>query len=189
MRSPTTTPEACRSLQSSRTLFQTSPSLMSSRQFKDCVDSWTLGVSRFKKYVYLLHRETPTGPFLPLNIDKKVTLLENFHQEYVVITLQAVDSGGEDTNPLYSTVVKIGGNRADFDIDGLLQTLDGTPMEVLRPELQAKYVPCTYMSSKSAYRKINSIYQNLSRYVAQADPEVASWPLRPQATAEGRAVS
>ena len=115
-------------------------------QFKSCVDSWTLGVSRFKKYVYLLHRETPTGPFLPLNIDEKVTLLENFHQEYVVVMLQAVDSSGEDTNHLHSVVVKIGGNGADFDIDGLLQILDGTSMEVLRPELEAKYAPWTYMS-------------------------------------------
>ena len=89
-------------------------------QFKDCVDSWTLGVSRFKKYVYLLHRETPTGPFLPLNIDEKVTLLENFHQEYVVITVQAVGSRGEDTDHLHSIVVKIGGDGAEFNIDGLL---------------------------------------------------------------------
>ena len=89
-------------------------------QFKSYVDSWTLGVSQFKKYVYLLHREMPTGPFLPLNIDEKVTLLENFHQEYVVVMLQAVDSCGEDTNHLHSVVVKIGGNGADFDIDGLL---------------------------------------------------------------------
>ena len=94
-----------------------------------------LGVSRFKKYVYLLHRETPTGPFLPLNIDEKVTLLENFHQKYVVITVQAVGSCGEDTDHLHSIVVKIGGDGAEFNIDGLLQTLDGTSMEVLRPEL------------------------------------------------------
>ena len=126
-------------------------------QFKDCVDSWMLGVSRFKKYVYLLHRETPTGPFLPLNIGEKVTLLENFHQEYVVITLQAVGSSGEDIDHLHSIVVKIGGNGAAFDIDGLFQTLNGTSMEVLRPELQAKYALWTYTSSESAYRKINSI--------------------------------
>ena len=150
-------------------------------QFKDCVDSWTLGVSRFKKYVYLLHREMPTGPFLPLNIDEKVTLLENFHQEYVVITVQAVGSRGEDTNHLHSIVVKIGGDGAEFNIDGLLQTLDGTSMEVLRPELQSKYAPWTYTSPESAYRKINSIYRNLSRYAAQTDPAMAPRPLRPQA--------
>ena len=150
-------------------------------QFKSCVDSWTLGVSRFKKYVYLLHRETPMGPFLPLNIDEKVILLENFHQEYVVVTLQAMDNSGEDTNHLHSVVVKIGGNGADFDIEGLLQTLDGTFMEVLQPELEAKYAPWTYTSSESAYRKINSIYQNLSRYAARAKPVVVPRPVRPQA--------
>ena len=150
-------------------------------QFRSCVDSWTLGVSRFKKYVYLLHRETPTGPFLPLNIDEKVTLLENFHQEYVVVTLQAVDGSGEDTNHLHSVVVKIGGDGADFDIEGLLQTLDGTSMEVLRPDLEAKYAPWTYTSSESAFRKINSIYRNLSRYTAHAEPVVVPWPVRPQA--------
>ena len=49
-------------------------------QFKNCVDSRTLGLCRFKKYVYLLHQESKTGPFLPLNIEEKVTLLEKFHQ-------------------------------------------------------------------------------------------------------------
>ena len=144
-----------------------------------------------KKYVYLLHRETPTGPFLPLNIDEKVTYLENFHQEYDVVTLQAVDSSGEDTNHLHSVVVKFGGNGADFDIDGLLQTLDGTSMEVLRPELEAKYAPWTYTSLESAYRKINSIYRNLSWYAAHAEPVVAPLPVRPQARAgvEDRAAS
>ena len=131
--------------------------------------------------LYLLHREMPTGPFLPLNIDEKVTLLENFHQEYVVIIVQAVGSGREDTDHLHSIVVKIGGNEAEFNIDGLLQKLDGTSMEVLQPELQSKYAPWTYTSSESAYQKINSIYRNLSRYAAQADSAVAPRPLRPQA--------
>ena len=94
-----------------------------------------------------------------------------------------MDNSGEDTNHLHSVVVKIGGNGADFDIEGLLQTLDGTSMEVLRPELEAKYAPWTYMSSESAYRKINSIYQNLSRYAAHVEPVVAPRLVRPQARA------
>ena len=48
-------------------------------QFKDCVRSWTLEVSRFKNYIYLLHRESSRGNFLSLNLDEKVTLLENFY--------------------------------------------------------------------------------------------------------------
>ena len=102
-----------------------------------------------------------------------------------------MDNSGEDTNHLHSVVVKIGGNGANFDIDGLLQTLDGTSMEVLRPELEAKYAPWTYTSSESAYKKINSIYQNLSRYAARTEPIVAPRPVRPQAPAgvEDRAAS
>ena len=108
-----------------------------------------------------------------------------------MITVQAVGSHGEDTDHLHSIVVKISGDGAEFNIDGLLQTLDGTSMEVLRLELQSKYAPWTYTSPESAYRKIHSIYQNLSRYAAQADSAVAPRPLRPQArsAAEGRAAS
>ena len=91
-----------------------------------------------------------------------------------------MDSSGEDTTHLHSVVVKIGGNGVDFDIEGLLQTLDGTSMEVLRPNLEAKYAPWTYTSSESAFRKINSIYRNLSRYAARAEPAVAPWPVKPQ---------
>ena len=94
-----------------------------------------------------------------------------------------MDSSGEDTNHLHSIVVKIRGNGADFDIEGLLQTLDGTSMEVLWPELEAKYAPWTYTSSESAFRKINSIYRNLSWYAVRAEPAVAPRPVRPQARA------
>ena len=56
-------------------------------QFKNCVRYWTLEVSRFKNYVYLLHRESNRGNFLPLKLNENVILLESFYQEYVVITL------------------------------------------------------------------------------------------------------
>ena len=108
-------------------------------------------MSRFKKYVYLLHQETETRQFLPLNFDEKVTLLENFHQEYIVITLQAMDNNGEDTEHLYSVIVEIGGCGTNFDIDGLLDTLEGTSMEVLCPDLELKYTPWTYTTAESAY--------------------------------------
>ena len=91
-------------------------------QFKECIRFWTLGVSRFKNYVYLLHRESSRGSFLPLNLNEKVILLENFYQEYIVITLQAVNRDGADTKHIHSIVVKIGQGVAAFDINGLLDT-------------------------------------------------------------------
>ena len=160
-------------------------------QFKECVQFWTLEVSRFKNYVYLLHRKSSKGSFLPLNLDEKVILLENFYQEYVVIMLQAVDRDGADTKHIHSIVVKIGQGVAAFDINGLLETLTGTSMEELRPELESKHVPWTYTSAKSAFRKISLIYRMMSWYAARGGPNIPSHVNRsaPRNTAEGRAAS
>ena len=75
-------------------------------------------------------------------------MLENFHEQYVVIMVQAVDNSGEDTDHLHSIVVKLGGSGADFSIEGLLEKLHGTSLEVLQPDLEAKYVPWTYTSPR-----------------------------------------
>ena len=135
-------------------------------QFKQYVRFWTMGVSRFKNYVYLLHRESMRGNFLPLNLNEKVILLEKFYQEYVVITLQAVDRDGADTKHIHSIVVKIGKGVAAFDINGLLDTLSGTSMEKLCLELESKHVSWTDTSPESAFRKISLIYRTMSRYAA-----------------------
>ena len=50
-----------------------------------------------------------------------------------MITVQAVDNSGEDTDHLHSIVVKLGGSGAEFSIEGLLEKLHGTSLEVLRP--------------------------------------------------------
>ena len=160
-------------------------------QFKKCVRFWTLGVSRFKNYVYLLHRESTRGSFLPLNLNEKVILLENFYQEYVVIKLQAIDRDGVDTKHIHSIVVKIGEGVVAFDINGLLDTLSRTSMEELRPELESKHVPWTYTSPESAFRKISAIYRTMSRYAARGGQQIFAIVNRsaPRNTTEGRAAS
>ena len=87
--------------------------------------------------------------------------------------------------------MKIGEGVAAFDINGLLDTLTGTSMEELRPELESKHVPWTYTSSDSAFRKISSIYCMMSRYVARGGLQIPSIANRsaPQNKAEGRAAS
>jgi hypothetical protein len=40
-------------------------------QFKDCVVGWILGVSRYKGYAYILHKESNSPMFLPLNVLEK----------------------------------------------------------------------------------------------------------------------
>ena len=118
-------------------------------------------------------------------------LLESFYQEYVVITLQAVDSDGADTEHIHSTVVRIGEGVAAFDINGLLDTLTGTSMEELRPELESKHVPWTYTSPDSAFRKISSIYRTMSHYATRGGRQIPSIADRsaPRNTAEERAAS
>ena len=128
---------------------------------------------------------------MPLNLNEKVILLESFYQEYVVIMLHAVDSDGADTEHIHSIVVKIGEGVAAFDINGLLDTLIGTSMEELCPELESKHVPWTYTSPDSAFRKISSIYRTMSCYAAQGGPQIPSIANRSalRNTAEGRAAS
>ena len=77
-------------------------------------------------------------------------LLKNFYQDYVVITLQAVNARGEDTPHIHSIVVKIGDDVVAFDINGLLDTLIGTSMEELCPELESKYVPTPGVGSSTS---------------------------------------
>ena len=105
--------------------------------------------------------------------------------------LQAVDSDGVDTEHIHSIVVKIGEGVVVFDINGLLDTLTGTSMEELRPELESKHVPWTYTSPDSAFMKISSIYCTMSRYAARGGPQIPSTANRSAArnTAEGRAAS
>ena len=143
-------------------------------QFKDCVQSWTLEVSRFKNYVYLLYCESSRGSFLPLNLDEKVTLLENFYQEYVVITLQAVNARVVDSPYIHSIVAKIGDSVVAFDINEVLDTLTGTSMEELCMELESKYVLWMYTSAESVFRKISSIYRTMSQYAAQGGSNILS---------------
>ena len=124
-------------------------------------------------------------------MDKKVTLLENFYQDYVVITLQDVNARVEDTPHIYSIVVKIGDGVATFDINGLLDPLTKTSMEELRPELESKYVPWTYTSAQSAFRKISSIYCTMSWYAACGGSNIPSFANRsaPWNIVERRAAS
>ena len=62
-------------------------------------------------------------------------------------------------------------------------------MEVLRPDLEAKYTPWTYTTVKNAYRKINSIYWTLSRYASRVELPSAPRPVRQQAQPEGEGTS
>ena len=100
-------------------------------QFKPCVASWTFGVSRFKDYVYLRHREFDSGIFVNWNINEKVALIENPHTDYIVIVLQAVDSEGINLPHIHSIVLHSDQNHGLFDLENLCTFLQGTSMDSL----------------------------------------------------------
>ena len=101
-------------------------------------------------------------------------LLKTFYREYVVITFQVVDTSAEDTKRLHSIVVKFSNGVALFDMNGLLEALTATSMEVLCPGLESKYLPWTYTSCESAFKKLNSIYRTLSRYTSRGNSTFSS---------------
>jgi hypothetical protein len=136
-------------------------------QFKDCVVGWSLGVSRYKGYTHLLHKESNSPAFLPLNVLEKVILIEQFHTRYIeVIGIQVVNANGVELEHVHSIVVKVGDGSAQFDVEGMLTNLSNTAQEELTDLLQSMYSPWTAMDAKSENRRLNRILQSLTRYLA-----------------------
>jgi hypothetical protein len=100
-------------------------------KFRDCVVGWSLGVSRYKGYTHILHKESNSPAFLPLNVLEKVILIEQFHSMYIVIGIQAVNAEGAELDHVHSIIVKVGDGSAQFDVEGLLMNLSNTAQEEL----------------------------------------------------------
>jgi hypothetical protein len=136
-------------------------------QFNDCVDRWMLGVSRYKGCAHLLHKKPNSPTFLPLNISEKVMFVEQFHNEYIVIGIQAVDTAGGEIAHVHSIVVKSGEGSAHFDVDGMLENLSSTGQQELADILHPKYSPWTAMDVESENRRLNQILQILTSYLVR----------------------
>jgi hypothetical protein len=95
-------------------------------QFSNCVVGWSLGVSRYKGYTHLLLKESNSPAFLPLNVLEKVILIEQFHGQYIVIGIQAVNAKGIELEHVHSIVIKVGDGSAQFDVDGMIENLSNT---------------------------------------------------------------
>ena len=108
-------------------------------QFKGCFDWWMLGVSHTKGCAHLLHKEPKSPTFLPLNILEKVILVDQFHNKYIVIGIQAMDLAGDDMQNVHSIIVKPGEGSMHFDIDGMLEYLSSTSQQELEDILCSRY--------------------------------------------------
>jgi hypothetical protein len=136
-------------------------------QFKDCVVGWNLGVSRYKGYTHLLHKDSNSPTFLPLNVLEKVILIEQFHARYIVIRIQEVNADGVELEHVHSIVVNVGDESAQFDVEGMLTNLSNTAQEELADLLRSMYSPWTAMDAESENRWLNRILQSLTRYLAR----------------------
>jgi hypothetical protein len=135
-------------------------------QFKDCVVGWTLGISQYKGYAHLLHNVSNSPTFLPFNVLEKVILIEQFHGQYIVIEIQAVNALGSKLEHIHSIVVKVEDEKARFDVDRMLENLSSTA-QVQHPELlQIKYSPWTAIDIESENRRLNQILIILIFYLA-----------------------
>ena len=136
-------------------------------QFKDCVVGWSLGVSRNKGYTHLLHKELNSPAFLPLNVLEKVILIEHFHARYIVIGIQVVNAEGVELEHVYSIIVKVGDESAQFDVEGMLTKFSNTTHEELAVLLQSRYSPWTTTNVELENRQLNQILQSLTCYLAR----------------------
>jgi hypothetical protein len=136
-------------------------------QLKNCITGWTLGVSRYNGYVHLLHKEANSPAFLPLNVLEKVILMEQFHGQYIVISIQAITIDGSKLDKVHSIVVKVGGGSTQFDVDAMVNSLSSTDQGQLAELFRSKYSPWMATDVDLENRRLNHIFLNLIRYLAR----------------------
>jgi hypothetical protein len=97
-----------------------------------------------------------------------------------VIGIQAVTPEGSELQHVHSIVVKVGGGCAQFDVDGMLNSLRASGQGELEELLRSKYSPWTATDVDSESRRLNQILQALTRYSRPA--RSASAAARPGVT-------
>ena len=118
-------------------------------QFKSCVVGWSLGISQYKGYTHLLHKESNSPAFLPFNILEKVVLIEQFHAKYIVIGIQVVNAKGVELEHVHSIVVTVGDGSAQFDVERMLTNLSNTAQGDLVDLLRSGYLSWTTTNAES----------------------------------------
>ena len=139
-------------------------------QFRDCVIGWNLGVSQYKDYIHLFHKESNSPTFLSLNVLEKVILIEQFHGQYIVIGIQPVNAEGSELEHVHSIIVKVGDRRAQFDVDKMLDNLSNTTLEELADLFRSKYSSWMATKVKLANRRLDQILLIVTHYLARLTP-------------------
>lgn len=81
-------------------------------KFKECVKSWTLGLYRHKNCFFLMYKKEISPTYLLLNVSEKLTITSLHNNNYLVLTMQAINVDGTNMYHLHSIVVKVGSKEA-----------------------------------------------------------------------------
>ena len=128
-------------------------------EFKEHIAAWSFGVNWFKNYVYLRYRVEGTNTFMPWNIKEKVTLIEEYNQEYIVLVLREVDDVGGQGDHSHSIVMNTNSSHGKFDLENLMTFLEGSQMESLKESfVRSGYVPWQNTSAKSVASRLRLIF-------------------------------
>jgi hypothetical protein len=145
-------------------------------KFKDCVEAWTFGVSHFKKYVYLKHLEKGGPGFLVWNNNEKVTIVDSYHSDYLVITLNEMDDSGRSKSHLHSLVIKVHEHGPRFDMDDL-----SASMSQSTPELKQAFEKFSEWKNAKATilsRKLNQIWMSLDKHAGRQSTRTPASAIR-----------
>ena len=108
-------------------------------QCKAVVESWTFGVKRFKKYVFLRYKVKDSTTYLNWNLNEKVALIENHQKNYMVITLLAHTNDGESIKHSHSIVCHEDDHCGIFDFYTLITDLQSASLNDIADEFTQKF--------------------------------------------------
>ena len=103
-------------------------------------------------------------------------LVEQFHNKYIVIGIQAVDSTGGEIAHVHSIVVKSREGSVHLDVDGMLENLSSNGQQELVDILCPRYSLRTVTDVESKNRRLNQILQTLNCYLVQLASTLTAAP-------------
>ena len=150
-------------------------------KFKDHVEGWSIVVSRYQKFVRILHKEKNSPRYLDLCVVERVKVIEEHHGSYIVVVVGAVDQESEcDLTHVHSIVIEVGKQQTNFDSEPLIDSLIGTSGESLKDEIQKvswKNPDGSPLKAVALGRRLSRVFLTLTHFIT--DTIVAKAPPMP----------
>ena len=96
-------------------------------KFKTQVEDWSLAVSRYYIFVWLLHKEKSCPLYLELCVYKQLKIIEEHHRKYIELVVGAVDQNPDyDLTHIHFLIVEVGKKHACSYAKPLIKSMLGT---------------------------------------------------------------